>query len=144
MAEKSVVELHRCLYEAFNARDVDGLLALCDRGIVIKSVFGVGSGAVYEGHEGVRSWQADLNEAWGQEIRVEVDAYFDVGEHALAFDALHGRGRASGAEVRLPGAAVTRWRAGKCIYFRAYGDRDEALRDLGVLETELEPATFES
>jgi ketosteroid isomerase-like protein len=133
------VELHRRIYEAFNARDVHALVALCDPSIEIRSVFGAVSGAIYHGHDGVRRWQRDLEEAWGGEIRVEAEAYFDLGEHALAFDTMHGRGLQSGAEVALPGAAVTRWRAGKCVYFKAYGDRDEALRDLGVSERALEP-----
>src|SRR5215218_2712116 len=102
MPERSGVELHRSFYQAFNARDVAGLIALCDPSIV------------------------------------EIDAYFDLGEHVLAFDALHGRGRQSGAEVTLPSAAVTRWRSGQCVYFKAYADREEALRDLGVSEDALE------
>lgn len=138
MSEQSV-DLHRRIYHAFNARDVDALVALCDPSIVVQSVFGAVGSAVYHGHDGVRSWQADLEEAWGDEIRVEAELYFALGEQALAFDALHGRGRQSGAEVALPGAAVTKWRAGRCVYFKAYADRDEALGDLGVSENALEP-----
>ena len=133
------VKLHRRLYEAFNARDVDSLIAICDPEITVRSAFGAVSGAVYHGHDGVRRWQGDLAEAWGDDIRVEVEAYFDLGEHALAFDALHGRGRQSGAEVVLRAAAVTRWRDGRCVYFEAYADREEALADLRVSEDALEP-----
>lgn len=138
MPERSV-ELHRRVYQAFNARDVDALIALSDPSIEIRSVFGEVSGAVYHGHDGVRNWQADLEEAWGDEIRVEAEEYFDLGDLSLAFDALHGSGRQSGAEVVLPGAAVTRWRDGACVYFKAYADRDEALRELGVSRSALEP-----
>ena len=138
MRKRGVVELHRCLYDAFNARDVDGLIALCDPSITIESVFGLVGGGIYHGHDGVRRWQTDLEETWGEEIHVEVDAYFDLGEHALVFDALHGRGRQSGADVTLPGAAVTRWRSGKCVYFKAYADRESPLSDLGVSEDTLE------
>jgi hypothetical protein len=35
------VYLRRRVYEAFNARDVDALLALCDPSVVVESVFGV-------------------------------------------------------------------------------------------------------
>jgi hypothetical protein len=87
----------------------------------------------------VHRWQRDLEEAWGEEIRVEAAAYFELGEHVLAFDVLRGRGRQSGAEVALPGAAVTRWRDGQCVYFKAYAQREEGLRDLGVSEDALEP-----
>jgi ketosteroid isomerase-like protein len=138
VSEQSV-ELHRRIYQAFNARDVDALVALCHPSIVVQSAFGAVSGAVYHGHDGVRRWQADLEEAWGDQIRVEAKAYFDLGEQALAFDVLHGRGRQSGAEVVLPAAAVTRWRAGQCVSFKAYVRREEALRDLGVTESALKP-----
>ena len=133
------VELHRRIYEAFNARDVDALVALCDSSIEIQSAFSAVSGAVYLGHDGVRRWQGDLQEAWGDQIRVEPEAYFDLGEHVLAFDELQGRGRQSGAEGTLPGAAVTRWRAGQCVYFKAYAEREEALSDLGVSADALAP-----
>jgi ketosteroid isomerase-like protein len=133
------VELHRRLYEAFNARDADSLVALCDPGITVQSAFAAVSGTVYHGHDGVRRWHGDLAEAWGDDIRVEAEAYFDLGEHALAFDVLHGRGRQSGAEVALPAAAVTRWRDGQCVYFKAYAHREDALRDLGVSQDALEP-----
>ena len=133
------VELHRRVYAAFNARDVDALLELCDPSIRIKSVFAAVGGAAYEGHDGVRRWQADLEEAWGTEIRVEAETYFDLGEHELAFDVLHGRGRHSDAEVVLPGAALTRWRERRCVAFTAYADRDEPLEELGLSRDALDP-----
>ena len=133
------VELHRRMYEAFNARDIDALMAFCDPSIAVQSVFAAVGGTVYQGHKGVRRWQADLEEAWGNDIRVEAEADFDLGEHSLVFDVLHGRGRQSGAEVALPGAAVTTWHDGRCVYFRAYADREIILRDLGVSEDALKP-----
>lgn len=133
------MELHRRIYAAFNARDVDALVALCDPGIVIRSAFGAVSGSAYHGHDGVRQWQADLAEAWGDDIRVDAESYFDLGEKALAFDVLRGRGRQSGVQVTLPGAALTSWRDDRCTYFKAYVRREDALEDLGVSESALEP-----
>ena len=133
------VELHRRLYEAFNARDIDSLVALCDPRVAVQSAFAAVSGTVYQGHDGVRRWQRDLAEAWGDKIRVEAEAYYDLAEQTLAFDVLHGRGQASGAGVSLPGAGITRWRDGRCVYFKAYASRQEALGDLGVSEDALEP-----
>ena len=37
---------------------------------------------------------------------------------------------------------MTRWGAGHCVYFKAYADREEALRDLGVSENTLERISF--
>ena len=39
------VELHRRMYEAFNARDVDALMAFCDPSIAVQSVFAAVGGA---------------------------------------------------------------------------------------------------
>jgi hypothetical protein len=38
----------------------------------------------------------------------------------------------------MPVTQVVRWRDGLCTYFKLYADRDDALRDVGVSENELE------
>jgi hypothetical protein len=122
-----------------NALDVDALVALCDPSIEVHSVFAAVGGAVYHGHDGVRSWQRDLQQSWGGEFRVEPEAFFDLGEHTLVFAVLRGRGGQSGAEVAMPAGGVARWRDGLCVSHDAYGDRELALRDAGVTEDVLEP-----
>ena len=62
-------------------------------------------GAVYHGHDGLRQLFSDFEEAWGDQFRVEPEAYFDLGEHTLSFYVAQGRGRRSGAEVEMPAAA---------------------------------------
>jgi hypothetical protein len=79
----------------------------------------------------------DIEEAWSQ-FRVESETYFDLGEDTLAFVVLNGRGRQSGAEVVMPYAQVMKWRVDRCFYFKAYAHREDALRELGVLEDTLE------
>ena len=133
------VESARRLYAALSAGDTDALVALCDPSIEVHSVFAAVSGAVYHGRDGARQWVEDLREAFGGRFRVEVETYFDLGEHTVAFGALHGRGGQSGAEVAMPAAGVTRWRDGLCVCQKAYARRDDALRDLGVSEDALEP-----
>jgi hypothetical protein len=39
----------------------------------------------------------------------------------------------------MPAAPVTRWHDGLIVYAKAYLRRDDALKDLGVSESELEP-----
>jgi len=133
------VENTRRIYEAINAGNPDALVALCDPSIEVHSVFAAVGGAVYHGHDGARRWVRELQEAFGGRFRVEVETYFDLGEHTVAFGALHGRGGQSGAEVAMPAAGVTRWRDGLCVCQKAYARRDDALRDLGVSEDALEP-----
>jgi hypothetical protein len=132
------VELQHRMIEIFNARDFDAYIEFCDAQVEVHSTFAAVGGVAYHGHDGVRSWWRDLEDAWGDEIRIEPEAYFDLGEHTLAFYLLHGRGRQSRAEVTVPGAAVQRWRAGLSTYIKGYAHREDALLDLGVSEEALE------
>ena len=133
------VELHRSFNAAFSARDVEGAIALCDRQIEFHSLFAAVGGGEYGGHNGLRRYFAEVDDAWGEELQIEAEAYFDLGDDTLAFMVGHGRGRQSGAEVDMPFAQVVRWRDGLVVYYKAYAQRENALRDLGVSETELEP-----
>jgi ketosteroid isomerase-like protein len=133
------VERHREIYRGMNGRDADRVVAVCDPGVEIRSMFAAVGGAVYHGHDGIRAWQRDLAESWSGEFRVEVEAYFDLGERTLAFAQIHGRGEQSGIEVAMPGLAIAEWRDGRCVSHRAYPDREAALRELNVPEDKLDP-----
>jgi ketosteroid isomerase-like protein len=82
------VQFTRRFIDAFNARNIEAIVACCAPDIELHSTFAAVGGATYSGHDGVRRWQEDLADAWGEEIRVEPEAYFDLGEQTLAF--LHG------------------------------------------------------
>ena len=138
MSRENII-LHRRADVAFNTRDVEAYIAHCDPEIELHSSVTVPGGAVYSGHGGVRRWHQDLEDVFGDAIRVEPEAYFDLGEQTMSFHALRGRGGRSGAEIAEPYAHVCRWRAGRIIYFKGYSHRQEALRELGVTEDELEP-----
>jgi ketosteroid isomerase-like protein len=133
------VELHRRFNEAFNAHDLEAFNAFFDPGAEFRSLFAAVGGAVYRGHADVPRYFRDLADAFGDEIRVEPEAYFDLGEKTLAFMVLHARGRHSAADVAMRGAQVIAWRAGLLVYWESYADRHDALRDLGVCEDELQP-----
>jgi ketosteroid isomerase-like protein len=133
------VELHRRLIEAFNARDIEAFIALCDPQIELHSAFAAVGGAVYHGHGRVRGFFQDMEDVWGKEIRSEPEAFFDLDEHTVVFSALHGSGRHSGVEVAMPTAQVARWHDGIILSYKSYGQREDALRDLGVSEDALEP-----
>jgi ketosteroid isomerase-like protein len=131
------VELHRRASLAYNAHDLDAFIAYFDPSTEFHSAFGPLGGGVYHGHHGVREYFRDLEDAWGDEIHGEVEAFFDLGEYTLAFYVLHGRGRQSGAEVVMPLAQVVRWRDALVVYFKVYARREDALRDLGISEDAL-------
>ncbi len=118
---------------------METFIACLDPSVEYHSVVTVPGGAVYHGHAGVRKYFRDFKDAWGDDFRVVPEALFDLGEQTLMFYVLHGRGQQSGAEVVMSGAQVCRWRDGLMVYGKAYADRDEALRELGVSEEALEP-----
>jgi ketosteroid isomerase-like protein len=49
-------ELVRRAVDAFMARDLDGILAVADEGIVLRSLLTEPERPLYHGHEGVRDW----------------------------------------------------------------------------------------
>ena len=132
------VELARRTLEAFNRHEIDACIACLDPSVEYHSVMTVPGGGVYHGHDGVRRYFGDFKDAWGDEFRVEPEAFFDLGEQTLLFYVVHGRGQQSGAEVAMPGAQVCRWRDGLMVCANVYVYREDALRDLGVSEDELE------
>jgi ketosteroid isomerase-like protein len=51
-------------YEAKQRLDIDALLGMCDPDVTFVSLVGEVEGTVYEGHEGIRRFFADLLEDW--------------------------------------------------------------------------------
>lgn len=134
------VAITRAWNEALNAHDIETIISCFDPTIEFHSTFAAISSAVYRGHDGMRRWFQDLEDAWGEDLHSEIEAIFDLGEDTLlVYYLLHGRGRQSGAEVALPAAAVVRTSDGLIVYLKAYAHREDAFRDLGLSETELEP-----
>jgi ketosteroid isomerase-like protein len=134
---ESNAKLHRGILEAYNAGDIETFIASCDPSIEFHSTFSV-VGGVYHGRDGMREYFRDLEDAW-DDIHVDAEAYFDVAGHSLACFALHAHGSHSGVEVAMPLTQVGTWSDGLCVYLKSYPDREDALRDLGVSEDELEP-----
>src|ERR1700724_2453136 len=94
------IEPHRTFIDAFNARDLETFIAHYDPSAEFRSVFAAIGGAVYHGHDELPRYFRDLDDAW-EEIRIEPEAYFDIGEHTLLYLLFCGRGRQSGAEVAM-------------------------------------------
>jgi ketosteroid isomerase-like protein len=134
---QNVDRLRRVIVE-FNARDIEAWIAYHDPRVEFHTAFAP-AGGVYHGHAGLRTFFRDLEDAWGDELRLEPEAYFDLGEHTLVFSVLRGRGRHSGVELTRPATQLMRWRDGLVVYFKSYTNREDALRDLGVSEDTLEP-----
>ena len=133
------MELHRRLVAAFNhARDVEAFIACLDPSVEYHSVMTVPGGAVYHGHDGVRKYFGDFKDAWGDEFRVEPEAFFDLGEQTLLFYVLHGRGRQSGAPITgglgPATGAVFELRGGQILRVVQFVSYEESLEAVGLSE----------
>jgi hypothetical protein len=64
MVSEHNLETLRRWVQAFNARDIDQLIACCDPSIEFHSAFAAVGGAVYHGHDGMRTWHRDLEDVW--------------------------------------------------------------------------------
>jgi hypothetical protein len=130
MSQENVAR-HRRTTDLFNARDIDRTVALSDASVELHAM-PAPRGSVYHGHDGLRTWHRDLEEAWGDGIRADPKAYFDLGEHTAAFFVLHARGGQSGAEVTMRSASVVRWQNGLAVYVKLYPNWEDAIADLGI------------
>lgn len=123
------LELHLRAIECFNRRDLDGFLALTDPEIEIESRLVAIEGG-YHGPEGVRRWWGSFLE-FLPDYNLDVEELHDLGELTLC----QGRGRAHGAASSAPLFDAfwqpTRWRDGRCTWWRNCATESEALEAIG-------------
>src|SRR5262245_49556397 len=104
MSEENVEALKRGT-AAFNRRDVDAALEVLDNEVELHlMLFAAMIGeraSVYRRHEGARQFIRDLDDAFA-EFRVELFEVRELGDRTLSIGHLHGRGKASRAEVESP------------------------------------------
>jgi ketosteroid isomerase-like protein len=88
---------------------------------------------VYRGRDGLRSYFADADAAW-ETIQVRIDEVHKVDDRTVSSGELHGKGRASGLEVRLPMAWVAESRDGRMVRLETYASKKAALEAVGLRE----------
>jgi uncharacterized protein len=87
----------------------------------------------YRGHEGVRTLRSRFDEIF-DEARYEVDEFVDAGDSVVALGRFRVRGAQSGATGTQPIALVLGLRDGRLAAYRAYFEREQALKAVGLLE----------
>jgi ketosteroid isomerase-like protein len=88
---------------------------------------------VNQGIEALAASSREWLSAW-EGFRLETEAFLPVEDKVVVLVVLHGRGRASGAEVATPAAHVWTMRRDKAIRVEAYMDRAKALEAAGLRE----------
>jgi ketosteroid isomerase-like protein len=121
--------------EAFNRRDVDGLLEYADPDVVWDWSRAVGPDReIFQGRDEVARFIRSWWDAFDESI-VVFDEVIDAGDQVVI--AFHGRqrGRGSGAQVEGPGSVLLwTFRDGTATKVTLYQTRDEALEAVGLSE----------
>ena len=134
MSRENVESVKRFL-DAYNRRDVEGMLADLDPGVewhpaLPEALMGRGP-AVYRGHGGVRSMFADLYGAFA-ELHVELSEIRDLGDQVLAVGSFRTVGRGSGVEIESPLGVVSDMKDGRATRVVTFLDPREALEAAGI------------
>jgi ketosteroid isomerase-like protein len=126
------VQLVRRAMEAWNREDLDALIPLSDPEVEFVSIFAGMEGRTYRGHDGLRRYFADMEDAWAEFIR-EIEEVRDAGsDQVVVFFRLRGTARASGVPVDERVTTVFHLRAGRLRRMVVYRDRDDALKAAGL------------
>jgi len=116
MSQETVELLHRA-YDAFNRRDLDAFLALCDPDVEFVSyLMQVEGGDPYRGHDGVRGWWQRLLAVY-PDFGGQIEEIQDVGDVTIARVRVHGRGIESDAPMDQTLWHVSAVRQGRVIWW---------------------------
>jgi ketosteroid isomerase-like protein len=121
------VETIRSGLAALNRRDIDGMLATLRADVELVPLRAVLDGTVYRGHQGLRSWLADMAEDW-DELHIDVHDVRTLDDgRVLVLARFQARGSTSGVRVDWPAAWICRMNQGKVAHVQFYADADAAL-----------------
>lgn len=109
---------------AWNAHDVEALVAVFSRDCVIESYLAQTT-EPYRGHDGVRDWERDVRESFGR-FDVELEEVTHTGEVVLLLGQVQLKGQASGVALTQPAGFVIAGKDGLVAEFRAFGSHEDA------------------
>lgn len=115
-------ELARRLLDLWSRRDVDPALELLHEDIEWHPALTVGGleGSVYRGHDEIRRWFRDLDDAWA-ELKHEIEEVRDLGgERVLMLGHFHAVGRESHVPIDQPQGFVFTFESGRLALARAF------------------------
>ena len=128
------VEVVRRWTEAYNRRDIEGLLELSDPDIEFRSIFaGIESGGAFRGSTGVYEYFKAIEDAY-ESFQVLPDEYLDAGAGVVILSQAVWTGRKSGASDATRIAVVVWLRKAKAMRVETFTDRTEALEAAGLSE----------
>ena len=136
------VEVVRRWIDAYNRRDIDGLLELSDAEIEFRSILApmMQGEPVFRGPEGIHAYFESLDEAYDH-VELVPSELIDAGAAVVVIEHVAWRGKGSGAEGKRNLAPVLWLRAGKVFRLEILEHRAEALEAVGLTEQEARAAS---
>jgi ketosteroid isomerase-like protein len=113
-------------HEALNTGDVEALVALCDEDFRLDMSDRVLNPSVYEGHDGIRAFYAEVLDIW-ESFTWEPIELHEVDDLVVAV--LHSRGKGRGSGVELDRRSAMLWRVDRerALSLTFYREPDAAL-----------------
>jgi ketosteroid isomerase-like protein len=126
------VELGRRAIEAVNRRDFDAFLAFMDDDVVIVSRIAAVEGGL-RGHDGARTWWQNWFGSF-PDYEIEILETREAGDMVVATIQALGHGSTSDVPLEERIWHGSRWRKGKCVWWRVFRTEAEALEAAGLSE----------
>jgi len=121
------LELVESLYNAFNRRDAEGIVALCNDGMEFfpyETAGQVGREAPYVGREGLREYLADAAQVW-EELLITASGVEQIGAQLLVRGRVYVRSRELGIRD-MPAAWIWEVRDGLFVRGEVFPDPSAA------------------
>jgi ketosteroid isomerase-like protein len=133
MSRENVEILHGA-FDAFNRRDLDAFLALCDPELEFTSYWmKVEGGTGYRGHDGVRSWWERIVDVYPDFTR-EIEEERDLGDRTIARVRVQAHGVGSHMPMSQILWHVAEYRHGQVTWWHFLATGAEALEAAGLSE----------
>ena len=127
------VEVVRRLFEAWNVRDIEGLVGLSDPDCEWSPFRAQLEGVVYRGHEGIREFVRDMDEDW-EAFRIDPAEFRRRDQRVAVIGHVRALGRGTGVEVDSVAGFVFELRAGRIARLVSHSDPAVALAAVGMSE----------
>ena len=133
MSQENVEVITRWI-EAYNRRDIEGLLDLSDPDIEFRSLFaGIEAGGAFRGSAGVYEYFKAIEDAY-ESFQVLPDEFLDAGAGVVVPAQAVWTGRESGASDRTRIAVAIWLRKAKVMRVETFTSRTEAAEAVGLSE----------
>ena len=130
MSQKNVAVVRRA-FEAFNARDVDGLVNMAAEDSEWLPFRAQLEGIVYRGHEGIRQFVSDMDEDW-EAFRIDPLEFHDSRERVAVIGRVSALGRGSSVEIDSIAGFVLELHRGRIRRLTSHSVFEAALEAVGL------------